>query len=226
MQRQQRRQRRQQEQRNKSKTTTRKKKNKQQLVLWVLLGVSMAMGWMGRVAEAAFAPRSRAELVPSSGEGGVFGCVGACGASLNTYQGVTYCSSSAGSWRTGTGVCVNADTDVPSGQGTGKYGAIGSWDVSAVESLRTGAWDFFLFFLLSSFFDRQTHTSLPLPPPHFFLLLFLLLFLPFFFILFLLFSFFSCGCSPRGFESRPYPMQHSATPTPLTSPPGAGMWAE
>ena len=83
---------RQQQRKSKTKTTTRKK-NKQQLVLWVLLmGVSVAMGWMGRVAEAAFAPRSRAELGgPSSGEGGVFGCVGACGASLTTYGGVTYC---------------------------------------------------------------------------------------------------------------------------------------
>ena len=57
----------------------------------LLMGVSVAMGWMGRVAEAAFAPGSRAELVPSSGEGGVFGCVGACGASLSTFGGVTYC---------------------------------------------------------------------------------------------------------------------------------------
>ena len=119
----------------------------------MLLGMSMAMGWMGRAAEAAFAPGSRAELVPSSGQGGVFGCVGACGASLATFEGVTYCKSSAGSWRTGTGVCVNADTDVPSGQGTGKYGAIGSWDVSAVENLARGAWDFFFYILISSFFS-------------------------------------------------------------------------
>ena len=105
------------------------------------MGVSVAMGWMGRVAEAAFAPGSRAELGgPSSGEGGVFGCVGACGASLTTYGGMTYCPyNTNGPWKSGTGVCVNADTDVPSGQGTGKYGAIGSWDVSAVESLRNGA---------------------------------------------------------------------------------------
>ena len=113
----------------------------------------MAMGWMGRVAEAAFAPGSRAELVPSSGEGGVFGCVGACGASLATVEGMTYCGSSAGSWRTGTGVCVNADTDVPSGQGTGKYGAIGSWDVSAVESLDMVRGTFLLYIIFSPFFS-------------------------------------------------------------------------
>ena len=56
----------------------RSKKGKTQLFLWVLLGISIAMGWLRRVAEAAFAPRSRADLTPSSGTGGVFGCVGAC----------------------------------------------------------------------------------------------------------------------------------------------------
>ena len=176
-------QRQQQQQQRKSKTTTTRKKNKQ-LVLWVLLmGVSVAMGGMGRVAEAAFAPGSRAELVPSSGEGGVFGCVGACGASLTTYWGVTYCSSSAGSWRTGTGVCVNADTDVPSGQGTGKYGAIGSWDVSAVESLRYGAWDFFFYIIISPIFSStadSSHIPIPFSPPPILFCLFLSIFSSYF----------------------------------------------
>ena len=134
--------RRRQQQQRKSKTTTTRKS--EQLFLWLLLGISMAMGWMGRVAEAAFAPGSRAELGgPSSGEGGVYGCVGACGRSLSTDEGVTYCYNPGSAWHSGTGVCVNANTDVPSGQGTGKYGAIGSWDVSAVKSLASGAWGFF-----------------------------------------------------------------------------------
>jgi len=222
-------QRQQQQQQRKSKTKTTRKKNKQ-LVLWVLLmGVSVAMGWMGRVAEAAFAPGSRAELVPSSGEGGVFGCVGACGsASLSTSLGVTYChGSNDGPWESGTGVCMNADTDVPSGQGTGKYGAIGSWDVSAVESLQFGAWN--LFFLYHIFpillFDRRqlTHTHRLPPLPHPTASLFCL-----FFIYFLQQRHppppISCGV--RGFASRTYPMQHSARPAPSTSPSGAGVWAE
>eukprot|EP00946_MAST-07B_sp_MAST-7B-sp1_P002443 g2443.t1 len=113
-----------------------KKKKKKGLFLWGLLGISMAIGGTGRVAEAAFAPRSRAELMPSSGTGGVFGCVGACGQSLSVWGSYTYCSPYAnGPWESGNGVCANADSDVPSGQGTGKYGAIGSWDVSAVGSL-------------------------------------------------------------------------------------------
>ena len=85
--------------------------------------------------EAEFAPRSRGEL---QGDGGVekrvFGCVGACGQGLS---GDAYCHSSAnGPWESGDGVCANADSDVPSDQGTGKYGAIESWDVSRVQSMQ------------------------------------------------------------------------------------------
>ena len=38
-------------------------------------------------------------------------------------------------WELGNGVSANADSDVPSDQGTGKYGAIESWDVSRVQSM-------------------------------------------------------------------------------------------
>ena len=88
--------------------------------------------------EAEFAPRSRGELQGDGGaEKGVFGCVGACGQNLSVYEGFTYCSSSAnGPWESGNGVCANADSYVPSDQGTGKYGAIESWDVSRVQSMR------------------------------------------------------------------------------------------
>mgnify|MGYP004183832589 CR=1 FL=1 len=88
--------------------------------------------------EAVFAPRNRAELQGDGGaELGVFGCVGECGRSLlNAGTSNSFCSSSAnGPWESGNGTCVNADKDVPSGQGTGKYGAIGTWDVSEVESM-------------------------------------------------------------------------------------------
>ena len=87
--------------------------------------------------EAEFAPRSRGELQGDGGaEKGVFGCVGACGQSLSVYEGFTYCPlASNGPWRSGNGVCANADSDVPSDQGTGKYGAIESWDVSRVQSM-------------------------------------------------------------------------------------------
>ena len=87
--------------------------------------------------EAEFAPRSRGELQGDGGaEKGVFGCVGACGQGLSVYQGSTYCNTASGVWGSGNGVCANADSNVPSDQGTGKYGAIESWDVSRVQSMR------------------------------------------------------------------------------------------
>ncbi len=76
--------------------------------------------------EAAFTPRTRAELQGdgTAGGGGVFGCVGECGQSLLTRSGYTYCHWDAnGPWESGDGTtCANADSDVPSGQGDGKYG--------------------------------------------------------------------------------------------------------
>ena len=93
-----------------------------------------ALGGVG----AEFAPRNREELQGDGGaEKGVFGCVGACGRSLSVSGGSTYCHYQAnGPWESGNGVCANADSDVPSDQGTGKYGAIESWDVSRVQSMR------------------------------------------------------------------------------------------
>ena len=92
-----------------------------------------ALGGVG----AEFAPRSRGELQGDGGaEKGVFGCVGACGRSLSGSGGDTYCNTASYAWGQGNGVCANADSDVPSDQGTGKYGAIESWDVSRVQSMQ------------------------------------------------------------------------------------------
>jgi hypothetical protein len=86
--------------------------------------------------EAAFTPRTRAELQGdgTAGGGGVFGCVGACGEGLTA--GI-YCHADAnGLWESGDGnTCANADSDVPSGQGDGKSGAIGSWNVGKVTDM-------------------------------------------------------------------------------------------
>ena len=102
--------------------------------LLALLALRMRALELG--AEAVFAPRTTAELKPVSGTGGVFGCVGACGQAL-TGAVHTKCPMDAnGPWESGTGVvCVNANNDVPNGQGTGKYGEIGLWNVSSVESM-------------------------------------------------------------------------------------------
>ena len=104
----------------------------------LLLAVPLASMWRTLGVEAVFAPRNRAELQGDGGaELGVFGCVGACGRGLeNAGKSTSFCSPSAnGPWESGDGACVNADKDVPDGQGTGKYGAIGTWDVSEVESM-------------------------------------------------------------------------------------------
>ena len=104
----------------------------------LLLAVPLASMWRTLGVEAVFAPGNRAELQGDGGaELGVFGCVGECGEGLkHAGEAYSYCSSDAnGPWESGDGACVNADKDVPSGQGTGKYGAIGTWDVSEVESM-------------------------------------------------------------------------------------------
>ena len=105
----------------------------------MLLAVPLAeMRKMLRVG-AVFTPTNRAELQGdgSVGGGGVFGCVGACGRSLSGSGEGTYCIWSAdGPWESGTGsVCVNANNNVPSGQGNGKYGTIASWSVGAVTNM-------------------------------------------------------------------------------------------
>ena len=100
----------------------------------LVLAVPLLLGGV----EAEFAPRNREELQGDGGaEKGVFGCVGACGQSLSGSGGSTYCQYDVnGPWESGNGVCANADSNVPSDQGTGKYGAIESWDVSRVQSMR------------------------------------------------------------------------------------------
>ena len=118
----------------------------------LLLAVPLASMWRTLGVEAVFAPRNRAELQGDGGaELGVFGCVGACGEGLKD-AGISYwyCSSSAnGPWESGNGTCVNADENVPDGQGTGKYGAIGTWDVSKVTDMS---------------YSEPPHLSSPLPP--------------------------------------------------------------
>ena len=88
-------------------------------------------------ADAAFAPRTRTEL-QGDGQGstlGVFGCVGSCGGSLSRSGDSTYCGR-GGSWGYGSGnPCNNAGSAVPSNQGTGTYGTMGSWDVSRVDNM-------------------------------------------------------------------------------------------
>ena len=67
----------------------------------------------------------------------MFGCVGVCGQGLSVFEGFTYCPHYAnGPWESGDGTtCANAGSDVPSGQGDGKYGAIGSWIVSKITNM-------------------------------------------------------------------------------------------
>eukprot|EP00946_MAST-07B_sp_MAST-7B-sp1_P000859 g859.t1 len=104
-------------------------------------GLLVAMALLARLChmEAAFTPSTRAVLQGdgTAGGGGVFGCVGECGQSLSGISGSTYCDVRAnGTWKSGDGTtCANADSDVPSGQGDGKYGAIGTWNVGKVTNM-------------------------------------------------------------------------------------------
>ena len=67
------------------------------------------------------------------GGGGVFACVGACGAALVIDStGGSYCKASGGGWTTGDSVC-GADSTVPHGQGR-RHDNIGSFGVSKVTS--------------------------------------------------------------------------------------------
>ena len=120
-----------------------------------------ALGGVG----AEFAPRNREELQGDGGaEKGVFGCVGACGRSLSVDgAGSTYCSN--GAWTSGNGVCANADSDVPSDQGTGKYGAIESWDVSRVQSMRNSEC-VCVMCLLKRVFGLRCAAGVPCCSPH------------------------------------------------------------
>ena len=120
--------------------TTRARENKRRSALKTMLAVVpplllAALLWQMLAVEAVFTPRTRAELQGDGGaEKGVFGCVGKCGASLaGAGAASSYCS--IGSWTSGTGICANANSGVPSDQGTGTYGVIGSWDVSGVRDM-------------------------------------------------------------------------------------------
>ena len=90
---------------------------------------------------AVFAPASHSVLQGNgtSDGGGVFGCVGFCPQPLagggHCFAKETAMRYPAGSWMTGDGVCLNEARRVPEGQGVGRYGLIGSWDVSKVESM-------------------------------------------------------------------------------------------
>ena len=121
---------------------TRTRRQHHGLCLSASRGLLVAMALLVRLChtEAAFTPRNRAELQGggTAGGGGVFGCVGECGDNLLTHSfGYTYCYYDAnGPWESGDGTtCANADSDVPSGQGDGKYGAIGSWNVGKVTDM-------------------------------------------------------------------------------------------
>lgn len=94
-------------------------------------------------ADAAFAPRTRIELQGDGGGTlGVFGCVGSCGRSLSSSDGFTYCGTSGYHWESGSGnPCNNANSAVPSNQGTGTYGTMESWNVSRVDNM---AWSKFV----------------------------------------------------------------------------------
>eukprot|EP00946_MAST-07B_sp_MAST-7B-sp1_P002232 g2232.t1 len=121
--------------------TTRARGNKHRFALKTMLAVVPplllpALLWQMLAVEAVFTPRTRAELQGDGGaEKGVFGCVGECGVSPleNAGTASSYCSQ--GAWNSGTGICANANSGVPNGQGTGTYGVIGSWDVSGVHSM-------------------------------------------------------------------------------------------
>ena len=55
----------------------------------------------------------------------------------NAGTGNSYCYNPGSPWHTGNGTCTTyAAMSVPSGQGDGTHGAIGSWDVSNVKSMR------------------------------------------------------------------------------------------
>ena len=93
----------------------------------------------GRVvifADAAFAPNTVMELKGDGGSTlGVFGCVGSCGGPLMTTPILCH-KSRNGPWESGSGnPCNNANASVPSGQGTGTYDTMGSWDVSRVDKM-------------------------------------------------------------------------------------------
>jgi hypothetical protein len=152
--------------------TTRARENKRRSALKTMLAVVpplllAALLWQMLAVEAVFTPRTRAELQGDGGaEKGVFGCVGKCGASLQSAgTGSSYCTSGSGSWRTGTGICANANSGVPSDQGTGTYGVIGSWDVSGVRSMARSECAFRRILIVMRRQGVPSFARVRLPPP-------------------------------------------------------------
>ena len=98
------------------------------LPLLLLLG---GFGDSSTNVEAAFTPPDK-----GAAQGAALGCVGSCEdfrVSSKYSPCKDYCDTS-GPWESGTGrPCLNADVDVPSGHGTGKYGQPDSWDVSKIK---------------------------------------------------------------------------------------------
>ena len=120
--------------------TPRARGNKRRSALKTMLAVvplAALLLWQMLAVKAVFTPRTRAELQGDGGaEKGVFGCVGKCWRSLGEAgTASSYCYINIGFWTSGTGICANANSGVPSDQGTGTYGVIGSWDVSGVRSM-------------------------------------------------------------------------------------------
>ena len=87
--------------------------------------------------DAKFVPTNRSILIGDGGPGlGLFGCLGECTSEIKISSGgYSYCDG----YLHGTGIpCENANGDIPSGQGTGKYGAVSLWDISKVQNLASG----------------------------------------------------------------------------------------
>ena len=92
--------------------------------------------FMFGAAEGAFAPKNRAEL-----QDGAFHCIGECasgGTAAYAFPDspeTRFCPNTDADWNKGTGICKTASDPIPSGQGSGTYGAIQSWDVSRVNNM-------------------------------------------------------------------------------------------
>lgn len=89
--------------------------------------------------EAVFAPQTVAGAAPAKTqmELALIGCIGKCGdGRYNPPWPSMFGCRNGGAWATGSGnPCLNADDPVPNNQGSGKYGSIGSWDVSRLTSM-------------------------------------------------------------------------------------------
>jgi surface protein len=89
------------------------------------------------LVDAVFAPGTRAELKKIA-----FEFLGNCGQDLFNFYGkpdVQFCLYENGPWASGTGIYKYAQYNipVPTGQGTGTFGVIGSWHVSRVSNMES-----------------------------------------------------------------------------------------